>query len=378
VRRLLQPGLAEVIHDGWAPLSVAPWMTLSVVSGLVICLALALAGARMAGARTGMPVLLGVLVACCALLALLGLASEATVPAKYMLIRDNISGVVTYGPYVNRNHYALGLELTLPAAVAMLAVGVRQLGQPGGAVRRAAALISLTSAVTIAMGIAALLRCRSRGGVLFLVVAAILTLPWWLRPWRARRWPWVILLGLILAGALTLAQTRLPAVQERFKTLFAIEGVDGNSRWDLWAGTVHLWARAPVAGTGLGSLRHAIGMDKPATADRALERSHNDWLEWLATGGLAGGAALALAVGGLALVLWPPRVRNLRFEYRYPMAAAALAVVSTGLHELIGSGLQTPVNRYYLAAWVGVAWGIWASTRERSERRSREVAVGEE
>ena len=35
---------------------------------------------------------------------------------------------------------------------------------------------------------------------------------------------------------------------------YAREWQNGNSRWDLWAGTVRSWERSPVVGSGLGLL----------------------------------------------------------------------------------------------------------------------------
>ena len=42
LRRLLQPGLAEELHGGWAPLSLAPWATLLELSGLAVAAGIAL------------------------------------------------------------------------------------------------------------------------------------------------------------------------------------------------------------------------------------------------------------------------------------------------------------------------------------------------
>jgi O-antigen ligase len=180
------------------------------------------------------------------------------------------------------------------------------------------------------------------------------------------------LLVAVLLIATVLASTQLPAVQERFSQLLMVEGIEGNTRWDLWAGTLRSWNRAPLVGSGLGSYRHVIGLDKPATGRAILEQAHNDWLEWLATGGIVGFGILLAAVGGLALRLWPARVRRLRGEYRYPLAGASLAVTATALHELVGFGLQTPLNWILLAVWIGMVWGI---TEGRGhERQSGETA----
>jgi len=149
-----------------------------------------------------------------------------------------------------------------------------------------------------------------------------------------------------------------------FAALLVVEGVEGNTRWDLWAGTLRSFARSPLFGSGLGSYRHVIGLDKPATGAAVLEQAHNDWLEWVSTSGMVGIVVLILALAAVAVSLLPGRVRRLRFELRYPLAGAAVALVATALHETVGFGLQTPLNRYLLAVWVGLAWGVWSRVEE--------------
>jgi len=361
LRQLLQPGMAEVMHPGWAPLSLAPWASLQAASSLIVFVGLALVAARMAGTRTGLPVLLATVAAVGALLAILGLAAEAGTPEKVLLIRTNTGGGGPYGPFVNRNHFAQAIELTLPAAMVLLMAATRHLRRTGAA-RQRAAVTALAAVVAIAMSAAALLRCGSRGGALFLSFALIASAPWWRRYRGGRKWHWVVILVVILSLVASLAWTRLPALQERFVRLLLLEGVEGNSRLDLWHGTLSLWSRAPLPGSGLGAYRHSISLTKPATGTSVLEQAHNDWLEWGATTGAIGMAALALALIGLAIKLDPRRVRRLRFEFRYPTAGIVAVLFATALHEAIGFGLQTPLNRYLLAMWIGLFWGLTAST----------------
>ena len=359
VRRVVEPGFAEVMASGWAPLSLAPWATLQAAASGVVVVGIALTAARIATTRSGLPVLLALLAGTGVLVAVLGLAGEAGAPEKVLLVRDNTGGGSPYGPFVNENHFAQAMELTLPAALVLLAVNARQLRASGGR-RQLAAVMVLSSAVVTVVTVAAMLRSGSRGGALFLLVALALTFPLWLRPlrFRGRRWP-AFVVGLVLIGVVgSLSWTRLPELEEGFRDLFAVEGVDGNTRWDLWAGTVRSWERSPVVGSGLGSYRHVIGMDKPATGRSVLEQAHNDWLEWASTTGLVGVAALLLFVVGATMSLVPWRVRRLRFEFRYALAGIALALVATAIHEIVGFGLQTPLNRYLLATWIGMLWGL--------------------
>ena len=375
LRRLLQPGFAEIMAGGWAPLSLAPWSTIQVVASMVVLAGIALTAARVASTRSGLPILLGIITVTCGVMAVLGLAGESGAPENVLLIRANTGGGGVYGPFVNSNHFAAGIELSLPAALVLLAAGMRNLPEPGST-RQRAAVTALASAVVVVVAAAAVLRSSSRGGVLFLAAALVLTAGLWLQPRRARRWPWVTGVSVLLLVALALAWTRMPEVRDEFAQLFVVEGVDGNDRWDLWSGTVDSFFRSPVIGSGLGSYRHVIGLDKPATGTSVLEQAHNDWLEWASTTGIAGALVLALFLVGVGGGLLPRKVRGLRFDLRYPLAGAATALVATGLHEMVGFGLQTPVNRYLLAVWVGLIWGVWKRVDAGKERERQRLARG--
>jgi O-antigen ligase len=374
VRRLIQPGFAEVMRPGWAPLSLAPWSTILVAAAAVVVVGIVLTAARMAATRSGLPILLGIIAGTGAVIAVLGLAGEAGAPENVLLIRANTGGGDVYGSFVNSNHFAAGIELSLPAALVLLAASVRNLPNPGSG-RQRAAVLGLGTSVVIVVAVAAVLRSSSRGGILFLAAGLLLTAGLWVRPRSARRWPWLVGIVAFLGLILALAWTRLPELRDGFSELFVIEGVEGNTRWDLWTGTVQSFARSPVVGSGLGSYRHVIAIDKPATGTAVLEQAHNDWLEWLSTGGILGAAVLAMLIFGVWIVMRPQRVRRLRFDLRYPLAGAAAALAATALHEIVGFGLQTPVNRYLLAAWIGLVWGVWARVEE-GKRRSRTEDVG--
>jgi len=378
-RRLIQPGFTDVMAAGWYPLSLAPWATIHAAASAVIVVGIALTAARIGVTRSGLPVLLSLIAGTGVVVAVLGLAGEAGAPEKVLLVRENTGGGSPYGPFVNENHFAQAMELTLPAALVLLAVSARKLKGSSGE-RQVAAVMALGSSVVTVVTIAAMLRSGSRGGALFLLLALALTFPLWIRPlrFRGRRWPAVVAGIVLIAVVAGLSWTRLPELEEGFRDLVAVEGVDGNTRWDLWSGTLRSWQRSPVVGSGLGTYRYVIGMDKPATGSSVLEQAHNDWLEWTSTTGIIGVVALGLALAGVALSLAPWRVRRLRFEFRYALAGIALALVATGIHEVIGFGLQTPLNRYLLATWIGMLWGLAGRVRDlRGARELHEASKGE-
>ena len=131
LRRLVQPGFAEVMATGWAPLSLAPWSTIQVVASTVVAAGIALTAARMTSTRSGLPTLLGVIAVTCGVISVLGLAGESGAPERVLLIRANTGGGDVYGPFVNSNHFAAAIELSLPAALVLLAAAVRNLPRPG-------------------------------------------------------------------------------------------------------------------------------------------------------------------------------------------------------------------------------------------------------
>lgn len=370
IRALIQPGFAAVSAPGWAPLSLAPWATIQMTSSLVIAGLIACQAARMAQTRSGLPVLLLTIAATGVLAAVLGLVAEAGDGTKVLFVRDNIFGGGVYGSFVNRNHFAQTMELTIPAAIALLAVALRRLPEPGLA-RQKAVVSVLASSVAVAVCLSALIRSSSRGGILFMGLALVLTSPWWQRltPGR-RKWPALVVAAVLFAVIGTLSWTRLPDVQERVSELIAVEGLEGNTRIDLWRGTVESWKRSPVLGSGLGTYRYVIGMDKPASGAAVLEQAHNDWLEWGSTSGIVGMALLAFLIGSLWRLVRPRKVRVLRSELRYALAGATLALTATMMHEVIGFGLQTPVNRYLLATWIGLIIGVWERSSKGKTRRT--------
>jgi hypothetical protein len=365
LRQLLQPGFVGVMRDGWAPLSLAPWATVQAVSGGVVVIGIALVAARMASTRSGLPSLLTLIAATGLVTAILGLASETGSPDSLLLVRELTSGGGPYGPFVNCNHFALAMELSIPASIVLLVAGSRHLRWPG-AERQRAVVVCLAAAVAVVVEAAALLRTGSRGGALFILVPCVLALPLWQRQRAGRRWPWALAIVAVLIGVSALAWTRLPLLQERFSQLLIVDGIEGNGRLDLWRGTIDLWMRAPLFGAGIGSYRHVIGLDKPATGSNVLMRAHNDWLEWTACAGAVGLVALLCLIVGMASLLRPGRLRRLRFEYRYPLAGLTTAVLAAALHELVDFGLQAPLNRYLVGAWFGLLWGVTATISARS------------
>ena len=359
VRRILQPGFAHVMPAGWASLSLAPWSTVQVAVSVVIAGGVALGAARMAAARSGLPVLLGLLAGTCAVLAVSGFADEAGAPEKVLLVRDNTGGGV-YGPFVNRNHFAQAIELTLPAAVVLLAAGARRfgdggLGPPaggGGHARRHG---------DGAVGLCRHAPLRLPGRHLFLVIAVVVTLPLLAAaiggpgPGRGST-----LLVVVLAVAGVLASTVCPPFQSVSAACWPSRvsratraGISGRGTW-------RSWRRAPLLGSGLGSYRYVIGLDKPATGHRGARAGPQR------LAGVAVDLGSRRSSGILAVAIAAPGVPAVAAQGevdapRVPVSARrrrSCAWCRRGSTRSSDSVCRPRLNRYLLAAWVGLVWGL--------------------
>ena len=113
----------------------------------------------MAGTRSGLPALLALFAATAGLLGVLGLAGESAAPEKVLLFRDNTGGGDAYGPFINSNHFAVAVELSLPAALVLFGVAVRNLRRSGTA-RQRAAVVALAPVSRLAIAVAAVMRSR--------------------------------------------------------------------------------------------------------------------------------------------------------------------------------------------------------------------------
>ncbi len=155
----------------------------------------------------------------------------------------------------------------------------------------------------LAVQVAALTLTFSRGGYIgvavFVAAAAVFT-------WPARRQSWpVLLLILIVAAAVG---TALPIVGVRAASSIAPRVEDTlTSRLFIWRTAMAMWRAHPVWGAGIGTFNAAYTAFRPhgVLATYALLRvpgsAHDDYLQVLATTGLAG---VGLLAAGLLWGAW--------------------------------------------------------------------------
>jgi len=285
-------------------------------------------------------------------------------------------GVMPFGPYPNRNHFAYYMAVAAPIALAQFLAGLsprREDEWSEDTVRSGWALPKplqplvpwgcLAAAVVMAL---AAFTSRSRGGVLAFLVgtSAVAALSWRGKVHRSRTAllavVLVVLWGMGLKAGGVALLTRFDATEMSVYTV--------GSRPNIWAHAVRIWRDFPVFGAGLGSFGLVFPHYKAANVKGALFlRAHCDYLQALCEVGVVGTAFIA---GFVLTILW----RGVRAARRCPMdsetwllvgllggAAAFLA------HSIVEFNMLIPANAFMTVLMLGLAWNTTQRLRRRYE-----------
>jgi O-antigen ligase len=290
-----------------------------------------------------------------------GIAEALIGAAQAYLQRAGDNAVVVNGTYVNKNHYAALLEMTLPLALAAGAAvyraGLVPHERPAAPAIKASALMGCG-----ALMLAALAASQSRmaffGALCSLAVMGIIAITAveerMYRPASIGR---RVLAGSAVFAAVALLFIFVPprALIERYGLLAGKGGEIGDARLGIWRESIPMIKTYPIVGCGLGTYESGFMRFKKVAPMFRVDFAHNDYLQVLIELGATG------LVIGLALVVWIVsrvlRIALFHKERRGWELAIGLAAALTAL--LIHSGadfnLYIPANAMTLAWICGLA-----------------------
>lgn len=333
-RELAQQVLqAAGLPPGWRPLALDPGAAGAALASIAAPLILLLATARLHGEEQRS--LLHAVVGLALLTAIFGISQRL---GGSMTLYDIEHAGAATGLFANRNHHAAFLAcalVLLPSLKSTPAAG------PGGLLAGAAGLILFSG----------ILATTSRAGIVLGALALCIAALLWLRPsWR-----------LITAGGAALvvgaiALTRLPALEPVFGRFAAL----GQDQRIAMAETGWAAARAYFpAGSGWGSFVPVyMGFeDLDTLTDRYVVAAHNDYLQLLLEGGLAG-LAVALAAP-LALLLLAVS------HWRGGAPAGLWSLWWVAALLLLHSAVDFPLRTDALAALLALAFAMQDNRQKR-------------
>lgn len=272
------------------------------------------------------------------------------------------------GSFINPNNFAGYLEISLAFAFGLLwfraRTGLSAMAAATGADERADALARLIPRVAsdvVLFGVlgAGIVLSQSRGGILAALGGSILlaALAWGFRrdaP-HSRRVAVGLLAALVVAGtAFAIAGAGTVA----FLRFFMPDASDlaGDYRVLIWKDSLRAFADSPWVGYGLGTFREAIRRVQSPEVVGLVDQAHDEYLQILVTGGLAGALlCLAALVTGLRAFLRALAEQRHREESALGLAGLG-GLVLLLLHGVAEFNFSMPAIPATLASGLGCAW----------------------
>ena len=305
-------------------------------------------------------------------LAIFGMTQSFTSPTRVYWVRE-LAQSTSFGPFINRHHFAAYMELTLAVPLGLLF---------SGAVAGEKKLLYIFAAGM--MGVALILT-NSRGGLISLVaeVLFLAVIAGFRRKHRAREpeekqrrvrsgiaraaLALTLIIG-ILAGTLFFGGEQ--ALSRFVGTVNTDDPTTGRAHF--WSVTLDIIHAHPFIGTGLGAFGVVYTRYDSHNGLFRLEQAHNDYLQVLSDGGIIGAALglffiVALFHMGLAR-------RETGDEFRRGVATGALVgCFAVLVHSFFDFTLHTTSNAllFLVLAALATLNGRVEHAPSRRRRRSR-------
>jgi len=258
------------------------------------------------------------------------------------------------GTFINRNHYAAFLEMTLLVALGLLFSRLRE-PQSGETWRgRVLALtdrrasLNLTLLLCIGITGVGLVLSYSRAGIILGLCTAVAFCLWQFRQgWSLKK---TLLVGLLAAVVFVpMYGVGYWTLTGRY-SLLTNEVTMPGGRMAVWRKTADIIKDYPILGTGVGTFQFVLPRYREATTTAFYDYTHNDYLQVLAETGIFGGVLLA---AGILLVMKTWREPGAVRSGAVLRAACGFALLSVGLHEAMDFSLQIPANLLALTLLIG-------------------------
>jgi O-antigen ligase/tetratricopeptide (TPR) repeat protein len=284
---------------------------------------------------------------------------------------------VGFGTFVNQNHFATLMLMTLGLSIGLFFNGRRFQAQK----------LSYLGAGLLAW--TALVLTASRAGIVasfFVVLALVLfRASGSLSRYRAGEVPKsrlsvdlarsfagsILILLALIGGVLVIGQGR---VMHRFAQLPAqIDGAAGLAfrRADVWEAAEKMIREHYIFGVGFGGFQYAVSQFIDISGYITPRQAHNDYLEFVASGGLIAAALGIWFVWLLVVEMSKAGKKDFAGKRSSASVGAICGIVGVGVHSLADFGIQYIGNAVFLFALIAVAI---TSSRTDSETDVRDAS----
>ncbi len=251
------------------------------------------------------------------------------------------------GPFTNSNHFAGWMLMAIPLVLGYLCARVSQSIGPSDRNWRARlqwlSSRDASQIVFVAVGILlmalSLVMTRSRAGITCFALALAVFGGIVARTERRRLRRTLVVASLLSIFALSTTWAGGPAIAKFIET----PALDGRAY--IWLDTLRVIRQFPLVGTGLNTYSTVATFQQIPGISFVFVHAHNDYLQFVAEGGLLLGAAAAI----LLLLFVKEVMRRFRecvvgsTDY-WIRVGAVTGLISIGLQEFVDCSLQIPGN----------------------------------
>jgi O-antigen ligase len=289
------------------------------------------------------------------------------------------AGGSSFGPYINRNHFACLMGMTLPLGIGfLLSLGHRRPDSAPGAGGGAQAAVShrgsekrsqqLLFGFVAAVMAGALGLSLSRGGMVS-TFAALSVLAVVIGARRITRGHlWKVAAAVAAALAFTVWLVAQPLL-DRIGTITDSRSV--AARTGIWGDTLRMAADFPFFGTGFGTFAEIYPGYQTAYAGSTVLFAHNDWVQLLAEGGLAGTLAVLALVGAYAAAAAKRLTRRRDREAIFLAMGGLGGLLAFLLHSFTEFNAHIPANALWFTVLAALSLKSLSSTVAAGGRGSR-------
>jgi O-antigen ligase len=302
------------------------------------------------------------------IIAVIGILQHFATPEMIYGFRD-ASYASPFGPYINRNHFAGYMEMTIFVAIGLLLSHALKARPRKGGWRKylyrweaklSQQALMVFSVVVMAVALALSL---SRGGITSSVVALVFM--GGIMAIRKRGSSLTIFVVLFSLSLFFLLWLGIEPVIGRLSTLAGL-----GSRIQVWQGVINIVKDFFPFGTGLGTISHIYPSYQTIDTFVILDHPENDYLEYFADLGIIGGI---IWWGGLfwmvnqVLARWSERRRPVVVGLCLGCMTGAVSVF---FHSIVDFNLHIPANALMFFVLLGVGFN---TVHLRGEGRHMEV-----
>jgi O-antigen ligase len=285
-------------------------------------------------------------------------------------VAENWPNGTARGTYVNRDHFAGLLEMTLPLAI-MYAVAVWSREDRKTRSRALPALAAAGLAGLAGLMLLGIIYSLSRMGFLVALCSLFVLTLLSVRP-RVPSRRWLGLAMALIGISAILLFVLLPPDQliARFADMASTDKISADDRLQMWRESVGLIRAYPWFGCGLGGFESAFGRFQVSLPTFTVDYAHNDYLQSMAELGVVGATIAAAFVGAVLSKAIRATGRQEAGDGRYLAIGCLGSIIAMLLHSLVDFNLQIPANSLVLAWISGISLGLadQLTTRDRASR----------